>query len=90
MGVRSYFSKCQLPLRLVLLLKTWVGLPMPGGLCHVGFIFAATLLGHLAFGTGSCSPGPVIRVPRRLGSISDLIALDYKLLHSFSRNQLLD
>ena len=63
--------------------KTWMGLPMPGGLDYVGLTFAATCLGHHAYGTGSCSPGPMIRVPRRLSNISALIALDYKLLYFF-------
>lgn len=53
---------------------------MPGGLDSAGLDSVAAFLGHCACGTGSRSPGPMTRVPRRFSNISDLIALDCKLV----------
>ena len=61
--------------------KSLRGLPMPAGLDCAGLNFAAAFLGFRVCGTGSHSPGPMIRVPRRFSNISDLIALDCKLVH---------
>lgn len=54
---------------------------MPGCLDCAGLNFVADFLGHCACGTGSRSPGPMTRVPRRFSNISDLIVLDCKLVH---------